>query len=100
MVWGALLDTISQSPRAKTAELRLGVALAEHRLESLLPFFRPLDDKESRMRTMGALLLIDYWLVGGIDFRQVSCLLVGQQVAGLHLHRVVFVAGRWKFDCR
>jgi hypothetical protein len=57
------LDSISQSAQTKTAELRLGVVLVEHRLESLRPFLQPRDDKESRMRTMGALLVIDYWLV-------------------------------------
>jgi hypothetical protein len=67
MVWDSLLDSISQSAQTKTAELRLGVALAEHRLESLRPFLRPRDDKESRMRTMGALLVIDYWLASSMD---------------------------------
>jgi hypothetical protein len=76
IVWESLLDSISQSAQAKTAELRLGVALAEHRLESLRPFLRPGDDKESRMRTMGALLLIDYWLVSSsMDPKYLSSLL-------------------------
>lgn len=76
IVWESLLDSISQSAQAKTAELRLGVALAEHRLESLRPFLRPRDDKKSRMRTMGALLVIDYWLVSSsIDPKYLSSLL-------------------------
>jgi hypothetical protein len=76
MVWESLLDSISQSAQTKTAELRLGVALAEHRLESLRPFLRPRDDKESRMRTMGVLLVIDYWLVSSsMDPKYLSSLL-------------------------
>jgi hypothetical protein len=62
MVWESLLDSISQSPQALTVELRLGVALAEHRLESLVPFLRPWDNKESRMRAMGAFMVIEHGL--------------------------------------
>ena len=74
VVWESLLDSISQSSRAKTAELRLSAVLAEHDWDLLISFLRP-TDKLSRLRAMGALSVVDYSIDMGVDEKSLPRLL-------------------------